>query len=132
MSRAKPLAVSYRRVRSFSSAFITIQSRSPRTSFVSRAGSVRRCAASEGRRSPESLSRVEGFGGSSSRIRRRISEYAAWRSLLLLQRRRAGQQLVEQHAQRVDVAARVDVQAAHLGLLGAHVLERADDRAVLR
>ena len=40
MSRAKPLAVSYRRVRFFSSAFITIQSSSPRTSFASRAGSV--------------------------------------------------------------------------------------------
>ena len=31
MSLARPLAVSYRRVRSFSSAFMTIQSRSPRS-----------------------------------------------------------------------------------------------------
>ena len=33
-----------------------------------------------GERSPESLSRVEGLGGSSSRIWRRISEYAALRT----------------------------------------------------
>ena len=50
---------------------------------------------------------------------------------LALQRRRAGQQLVEQHAQRVDVGPRVDVEPGHLGLLGAHVFERADDRAEL-
>src|SRR5262249_21026120 len=43
-SRAKPLAVSQRRPRSFSSALITIQSSSPRTSFASLAGSVLRWA----------------------------------------------------------------------------------------
>src|SRR5262249_42679463 len=43
-----------------------------------------------------------------------------------LQRRGAGEQLVEEHAQRIDVAARVAVQAAHLRLLGAHVRRRAD------
>ena len=72
------------------------------------------------------LSRVLGFGGSSSRIIRRISSYAALRESLLVERRRAGQQFVEQHAERIDVGARVDVQAAHLGLLGAHVQRRAD------
>ena len=45
---------------------------------------------------------------------------------LLVKRRGAGQQLVKQHAQRVDIAARIDVQAAHLRLLGAHVHRRAD------
>ena len=49
MSAARPLAVSYRRVRSFSSAFSTIQSRSPRSSFDSFAGSVLRLAATLGR-----------------------------------------------------------------------------------
>ncbi len=44
---------------------------------------------------------------------------------LLVERRRARQQLVQEHAQRVDVAAGVDVQAAHLRLLGAHVERRA-------
>ena len=39
---AKSLAVSYRRARSFSRAFITIQSRSPRNSCLSFAGSVLR------------------------------------------------------------------------------------------
>jgi hypothetical protein len=38
----------------------------------------------------------------------------------------SGQQLVEQHAERIDVAARVDIQAAHLGLFGRHV-ERGPD-----
>ena len=80
MSRAKPLAVSYRRVRSFSIAFITIQSSSPRTSFVSLAGSVLRCAATDGSRSRDSESRVLGLGGSSSRIRLKISSYPACRS----------------------------------------------------
>ena len=37
--------------------------------------------------------------------------------------------LVEQHAQGIDVAAGVDVQLVELGLLGAHVLDRADHRA---
>ena len=73
MSRAKPLAVAKRRVRSFSSAFITIQSRSPRTARVSRNGSTPRVAAIEASFSPEAESRVLGFGGSSSLIRRRIS-----------------------------------------------------------
>ena len=46
---------------------------------------------------------------------------------LLVERRGAGQQLVEQHAQRIDVAAGIDVQPAHLRLLGAHVQRRADE-----
>ena len=33
----------------------------------------------------------------------------------------AGQQLIQQHAERVDVAASVDVQLAHTRLFGAHV-----------
>jgi len=49
MSAAKPLAVSYRRERSFSNAFITIQSNSPRTIVLSFLGSVWRLAAIEGK-----------------------------------------------------------------------------------
>ena len=44
----------------------------------------------------------------------------------------ARQQFVEQHAERVDVAARVDVQAAHLRLLRTHVGRRADELLELR
>src|SRR5262249_33595779 len=44
-SAARPLAVSYRRLRSFSSAFITIQSSSPRTSPLNLRGSMFRRAA---------------------------------------------------------------------------------------
>ena len=54
-----------------------IQSSSPRTSLVSRDGSTSRHAAIEASASPESLSRVLGLGGSSSRIRRSTSEKAA-------------------------------------------------------
>jgi hypothetical protein len=60
-------------LRSFSSAFITIQSNSPRTIFVSLAGSICRCAEIAGRVSFDSASRVLGLGGSTSRIIRRIS-----------------------------------------------------------
>src|SRR5262249_12444404 len=43
--------------------------------------------------------------------------------------RAAGQQLVQEDAERVDVAARVDVQLVDLRLLGRHVLQRAYDIA---
>ena len=115
-------------MRSFSSAFITIQSSSPRTSFVSFAGSVPRFAARVGKPSAV-LSFVLGFDGSCSRMTRSISSMPAFSSSLLRERRAAGQQFVEQHAQRVDVAAGVDVELVELGLLRAHVLQRADDRA---
>ncbi len=48
---------------------------------------------------------------------------------LAVERRLAGQQLVEDDAERVEVGARVDL--ASLGLLGREVLRRADDRARL-
>ena len=38
----------------------------------------------------------------------------------------AGEQFVEQHAERIHVRARVDVEIGHLGLFGTHVLGRAD------
>ena len=46
---------------------------------------------------------------------------------LLVERGIAGEQFVQQHAQRIHVAAGVDVQLVPLGLLGAHVLDRADN-----
>ena len=67
------------------------------------------------------LKRVEGRSGSFSRIVRRISSRPACKQFLRVEGRLAGEQFVEQHAQRVDVAARIDVQAAHLRLLRAHV-----------
>ena len=42
----------------------------------------------------------------------------------------ADEQFVEQHAQRIDVAAGIDIGVAERGLLGAHVLGRADQLAV--
>ncbi len=46
---------------------------------------------------------------------------------LLIERRAAREQFVEQHAQAVDVAARVNVQAGHHRLLGTHVGRCADE-----
>ena len=45
-----------------------------------------------------------------------------------VERRRARQQLVEDHAQRIDVGPGVDVHRRRIGLLGRHVRRRADDR----
>ena len=50
-------------------------------------------------------------------------------SLARLERPRAGEQLVEQHAETVDIGARVDVLAGEAELLGAHVGGRADELA---
>ena len=51
---------------------------------------------------------------------------------LRLERQRARQQLVEHHTQRIHICPGVDVEAAHLGLLGTHVFRRADERTYLR
>lgn len=52
--------------------------------------------------------------------------------LLRLERGRPGQQLVEQHAKRVDVAAPVDLDAAQFRLLRAHVRRGPDELPVRR
>lgn len=70
---ARPTAVSYRRFRSFSIAFITIQSRSPSTWLFNFSGEIFRCLAMIVNLSPDVLSLVLGFSGSSSRISRCIS-----------------------------------------------------------
>ena len=43
-----------------------------------------------------------------------------------IERRAAGQQLIQQHAQRIDIAARIDIQPAEHRLFRAHVGRRAD------
>ena len=50
--------------------------------------------------------------------------------MIAAERQLAGQQLVEDHAQAVDVAAAVDPVALAAGLLGAHVGRRAEHLAV--
>ena len=52
--------------------------------------------------------------------------------LLEIQRQRAYQQLIEHDTERVDVGACVDVLARRVGLLRAHVAERADHGAHAR
>ena len=130
MSSASAWAVSYRRVRSFSRVFITIQSRSPLTSLGSSSGLLCRDWATSPSVSPSVRIRVEGFrrlGLADDPLHLRVAGLA---QRVPGEGRHARQQLVEQHAQRVDVRPRVDVQAAHLGLLGAHVLRRADHLGV--
>ena len=70
----------------------------------------------------ELLSRVLGRGGSSSRTRRRISSRAARFNRSLLDRRAAGEQLVQQHAEGIHVGPRVHVQGVERRLFGGHVL----------
>src|ERR1043165_8124268 len=159
-SAARSLAVSYRRVRSFSRAFITIQSRSPRTCRPSFAGSIFLCGATEASVSPRVLIRALGRGRAAPAlppqlrglylpVRRhggqRLSQGADPRArarrvhladdllnfpvclapqVLRIKRRRPREQLVQHHAEGVHIAPRVDVQPAHLRLLGAHVLGR--------
>ncbi len=77
-SSARPLAVSYRRARSFSRDFITIQSRSPRTALAEQTPGRRVCgslATVDQRRLAASGARtsVEGLTGSCSRMTRCIS-----------------------------------------------------------
>jgi hypothetical protein len=72
------------------------------------------------------LSLVLGLGGCYSRMIRRTSSSATVLNRSLSKGGRPGQELVEEDPQRVDVGPRVDIQAAHLGLLGAHVRRRAD------
>ncbi len=51
---------------------------------------------------------------------------------LARERSRAGQKLVEQHAQTVDIGAGIDIHGIEFGLLGAHIFERTDDAAEAR
>src|SRR5208337_5649152 len=77
---AKASAVWYRRLRSFSRAFIPIQSSSWRSIRLSLAGSTWRRPATDSAFAPRVRIRVLGRGGSSSRMTRRISSYPASRS----------------------------------------------------
>ena len=45
---------------------------------------------------------------------------------LLVKRRRSGKQLVQEHAESVDVGSRVHVQAAEFGRFGTHISQRPD------
>ena len=92
-------------------AFITIQSSSPRTSCrqlrrLGRRGSPRASAAPPPCSAACSASAAPPRG-SAAASRSSAASFSRSRSNGV----RAGQQLVQQHAQRVDVAARVDVQA---------------------
>ena len=128
MSLAKPLAVSYRRSRSLASAFITIQSSSPFTNRPSFAGSVCRLAATLGLLSVGTQPARSASAASCSRISRSISSRAAFLIVSRVERRRAGQQFVQDHAQGVDVGPRVDVHGVEGRLLRGHVQRRAQAR----
>ena len=131
MSPARLWTVSYRRVRSFSRHFITIQSRSPRSSLRSR-GRLDLTVLGD-------LADRLAQGAQSLRRRRRVAladhaadlVVAAAAQRLGIEGGRADEQFVEQHAQRIDVAAGIDIGVAERRLLGAHVLGRPDQLAVL-
>ena len=78
------------------------------------------------------LNRVLGLVGSSSRIIFNVSS-SAWD--FSRSRSNGGSPASNSYkncTQRIDVAAGVDVQVVELGLLGRHVLQRADDLAKSR
>ncbi len=52
--------------------------------------------------------------------------------LLRIKRRAARQQFIKQHAQAVNVAARINIKPAHLRLLGAHIRRCPDEMMQLR
>ena len=112
-SAASPLAIGKRR-RSLSKP----SSRSigsPQTA-------ARRCeslagAAALASRPGELVSRVEGFGGSCSRMRQTPPVRPC--GLVLVQRRRAGQEFVKQYAERVDVRAKCRCRAGRAWPVGA-------------
>src|SRR5262245_24940204 len=62
------------------------------------------------------LGRLDLADDPSQLVQRRLAQRVA------IERRLARQQLVQEHTQRINVAARIDVDPAHLGLLGTHVL----------
>ncbi len=80
----------------------------------------------------ETFRRVLGLGGSSSRMRRRMSE---WAEPIIVSRSSGVVPVSSSYKstpQRVDVASGVDAQRTGLGLFRTHVFERANDRAELR
>ena len=104
-----------------------IQSRSPSSARSKPRESTRRFMADTVDAAPRLLMRLLGRGGSSSRRVRWISARPGPAQRLRVEGAFAREQLVEQHAERVDVRAGVDVEVRHLRLLGAHVLRRADE-----
>ena len=120
--RRAPMAVPYRRSRSFSSAFMVMASRSPSS-----------CAGASPRVSVPGSPLVGGVAlracsawCSAAAARPRAISVAAPRSSTTgaprLEGQLAGQQLVEHDAERVDVGPGVDVRAGGIRLLRAHVL----------
>ena len=109
-SSARSFAVSYRRVRSFSIAFMTIQSRSPLISVDSRRGSVLRCWATVVAVSPSVPDLGAGLG------RFLLADDAAHlvgagtAEAFAVKGSGAGQEFIQDDAERVDVGSRVDVQ----------------------
>ena len=55
---------------------------------------------------------------------------AAFAQRLSVKRQRPGQQFIKHHSQRINISACVDVLSTHLGLLGTHILRRADKLAL--
>ena len=117
MSRASPLAVSYRRL-----AVLLQRLHDDPVQFATHQfRQLRRLRLPLRRQDGQRLRTAQpvlGLGGSSSRISRSISSKRRLLESFALQRRAARQQLVQQHPQAVNVAARVDVELVKLRLFG--------------
>ena len=125
MSAASSAGEPYRRLRSFSSALSTIQSRSPARRAAScrdvRPRFVALCCGSG------AATRMRALGAAGSCVSSSCTSSGRRRIRIRgLERQRAGEQLVQHDAERIDVRARVDIERRELRLLRAHVLRRAD------
>ena len=114
-------------MRSFSSAFIVIQSRSPRSWRANRETSPARTA-TPWRRTAAVVTR--GTGSWRVHLPYRLAELVETLFPECLRARTATCPSAARRAspERIHVCPGVDVEAAHLGLLGTHVFRRADER----
>ena len=108
---------------------MTIQSSSPRTSF----GQPCRLELALGRQAGQRLAVAQAGAGPGRLLLLDQPEQLMPGGLveaLSLQRRRSGQQLVEDDAEGIDIRPRVDVEVVDLGLFRAHVKRRAHQHAL--
>ena len=104
-----------------------IQSRSPSSALVRLRRSARRLVAELVDASPRAADSATGPGRLVFAQRPLDFRETRATKLFRVEGPDAREQLVEEHTERVDVRAGVDVEIGHLGLLGTHVLRRANE-----
>ena len=111
------MADSYLRFRSLASAFMTIQSRSPRTNRLSLAGSVWRVAATGGQRLGGGADAAAGGGWLDLADQAQHLVDSGLAEGFWPDRGTAGQEFVEDGAEGVDIGAGVEIESVEHGLL---------------